>query len=398
MYSARYGIWGLDPYGPDVMAKALQTSAGLGANQTHALQNEALGLQNKYIPQNEAIKLAGAVLGQENLAHQQQRFGPGYVLGRMLNTLPSEVKLGLAAKNPELYSSAVQMANQDYINGGSSNNSGIGMNILQPFINKQIGSNVNLQPAPPESQNYSMGNYSVPQNNNSSNPASSSQQFVAPDSQNKNSSITNTVRESGKQGYENKIRTADQKKRIDAGARFTIAVKNLNEMIPLVIDRYTGVFGKLNLQKDRAAALLNASNITPEYKAYIDMQNPSKISEGDLGVALGKRSTDNAQKEVSEIMKFDNFFSNPKLAISRWQNSMGVLEQTIENNKLTTADQVSQPKVSLKIPEEKLSGMKSSQKKTESKSGWGNDSKSYTHSNGKSYTLEELQKIARGGK
>jgi hypothetical protein len=125
------------------------------------------------------------------------------------------------------------------------------------------------------------------------------------------------------------------------------------------------------------------------------MQSVIKTAEGDLAVALGKRNTDSAAKEVSQIMQYDNFFSNPKAAIGKWQNSMGVLEKTMENNKLTTADQVKAPKVSLKIPEESLSNS-AKQSSPESKSGWSGDK--YTHANGKSYTLAELQKIAKGGK
>lgn len=47
MYGGRYGIWGVDPYSPDVMDRALRTSEGLGLMRGQALQRQQLGLANE---------------------------------------------------------------------------------------------------------------------------------------------------------------------------------------------------------------------------------------------------------------------------------------------------------------------------------------------------------------
>ncbi len=402
MYGGRYGIWGIDPNGVDVMGRALQTASGLGALQTNALQNQGLGMQNEYYPQNQAIGLANAVLGQENLAHQQQRFGPGYVLAKMINTLPSKVKMGLAAENPALYSTAVQMANDDYVNGSQASGPSMGMNILQPYIDRQNGLGQNAQ-QPPMPQSYSMGqnaqqpqsaqpSYGMGKNNSPQNAQpntlGSPSPTAAPAPTTAQPSIQDTVQKYGKQEVDKALRNTDQQRRVDAGKRYDSPIDQVNQRIPLVM-KYTGILGKALLGKDKIASSLGAD--IPSYKAYEELKNLMPLAEGELGPLLAKRSTDKAAQEVKDILNYDSFFSNPDISMSKWNSAMKTIDEVRKINEKTTSDQLKTKDRSSVID----NGEKSS-KIAESKTGWSGDK--YTHSDGKSYTLAELQKIAKGGK
>lgn len=411
----RYGIWGVDPYGPDLMDKALRTSQGLGQNQLQGYQQQGLGLQNMqrqsdlaYQPQMRQQQQA---LNQAQIAHLRAQAeatnrtkDPAYQFKEIMRSYGSA-----ADKSPEkmYYGSLLNQMMMGADGGGG----GMGMQVPGMGGTGQPGAAGAMGMGAPQGQNGAIVNpgtisarskrgmeYTVPNPDGTVTTYASPTMAAETQSQNRLSAeqeakvlldpvikgikpYQGDIFERGpafiKDLFKSKMGNKEATERLGGYAR----ALSLRPEAAATVGRMATGGGQVGIEMMNELSKAQARNIPGEFlNSFLPAAALQKSNEQYL-------PTQSAGVTASVNQVRNNFPMGMEQAPQYAQGSgQSVFRFTGDN----TRDAAMLTQMYSPQPQGQPQG------KAEPQSGWSGDK--YTHSNGKSYTRAELEKIAKGGK
>lgn len=443
MYQGRYGIWGEDPNNaPDIVGYGMQLAHNFSNLQNTNLKNQALGIQNQwlpqldalkaqsgqlknqYYPQDEAVKLANALTLTNRQNLQQSRFGdPMYMLTKWLNTQAAPVRTAFAQQNPELYA---QINNRQFNNvlnqsantpafGGNSNSQAY--QVLTPFLSRggnqppaygqqadptqapgyfYSSKSLGAQPAPANQSTQVVASTSYGQSPNGSTVQPSTVQpnnqpsgIGAPQSststtQPKQYFTGAQVKEAADNALSKQLDTASTINRQQAYSRIKMPIQQLIPNIE-ALAQYQGLLGRGPLTIDAAKA---AFGMPPDdYKKYQNALQSIDAIKSDLGPLMGKQATDQAVKDMAKLLEFGGATSSPTISLGKFYQLLNTIQKTGDVNDIPLGQKKAHPEIVDKINASPPYGWAAPPQR------WMVNGQVYSDGKGNFYTRDEFNKM-----